>query len=351
MSEELTASMIQKRPELMRRFEVIKILGDGAAGVVYLAKDKDRGGQQIALKVLANDRAFDEHTIERFREELRVAQAIRHPNLVEAYELIALDGTIAFSMEFVPGADLSSLFKRKIFTEKQIDQIFLQLLSALDVLHAHGVLHRDIKLENILLREDGTIKLSDLGLMKQYQKELTATGVILGTAHYLPPEYVRQGRYDVRSEVYVLGTLLFEMVTGRRWLSELNGAQAIEHLIRTKFAFPLESLIDVTPKHRRILERALAYNPSDRFQGALEMRDAFEGKIDTSKRAVVERELLQPNLSLEGQVAQPSPIRFSGSGERGRSSRWVRAFWTALLFLWLSMIIGGGLYLSGVMGK
>jgi len=328
---------VLNRPLLSTRFEVIKVLGDGAAGVVYHAKDKFRAGREVALKVLTNSKAFDDKTIERFREEMRISREIRHPNLVEAYELLSLDDTIAFSMEYVPGSDLAKLFRKKKFSGEQVDLIYDQLLGALEELHSHAVLHRDIKLENILLREDGTIKLSDLGLMKQYKKELTATGVILGTAHYLPPEYVREGKYDVRSEIYVLGTMLFEMVTGRRWLTELSGNKVIEHLIKTNFAFPLESLIDVDKKFRRILERSVCYKPSDRFQNVAEMRRAFAG-IGTELKPIGERETLEPRVIFNSRIN--ANVR-----NQPRKSSWRRLLLEMTWLLGVLLMVGIIIYL------
>ena len=281
MSNDFSTMILEDRPELYAQFEVLKRLGDGAAATVYHVKKKGED-KEYALKILTNDKAFDENTIERFREELKVCQRIRHPNIVEAYEFLTLDGALAYLMEYVQGSDLSKLFREKTLTETQIISIYRQLLPAIHELHKHGVLHRDIKLENILLREDGTVKLSDLGLMKQYSKDLTATGVILGTAHYLPPEYVRSGRYDVRSEVYVLGTMLFEMISGKRWLAHLGGAQALEHLIKTNFSFPIDSLENLSPKLRSILDRCVAINPSQRFQSAKEVLKAFNGEVPKS---------------------------------------------------------------------
>ncbi len=307
MMESLESVRVE-RPELCQRFKVLGKLGEGAAGQVYYALDRRMGGREVALKVLTNEHAFDDHTVERFREELRICQELKHPNLIEAYELVHLDGALAFSMEFVRGADLSKLFFQKRFTYQQIDLIYDQLLAALDMLHAHGVLHRDIKLENLLLREDGTIKLSDLGLIKQYGKEVTTNGVILGTAHYFPPEYVSQGVYDVRSEIYVLGTMLFEMLTGKRWLQDMTGAAALQHMIKNKFRFPLESLVEVDPKYRRILENCLAVNPSLRFQSANELRKAFSGVF--SERAISPQvDLMAPTLILSDLIANTRILR------------------------------------------
>jgi serine/threonine protein kinase len=310
MSAEIdTLNTPDTRPELFAQFNVLQELGDGAAAVVFLVTKKGEE-KQYALKLLTNDKAFDDNTIERFREELRICQGIRHPNIVEAYELLTLDGDFAYLMEYIEGADLSDLFKQSKFHPNQIDSIFRQLLPAVIELHVHGVLHRDIKLENVLLRTDGTIKLSDLGLMKQYSKDLTATGVILGTAHYLPPEYVREGIYDVRSEVYVLGTMLFEMVSGTRWLAHLKGAQALEHLIKSGFKFPLDALVDAQPKHRYILQKALSSNPTDRFQSVKEMLAAFDmAEVPPQAKLSSDSVVAEPVKPRDELYYQPGPSK------------------------------------------
>jgi len=321
--------------KLPDRFILVKILGDGAAGVVYHVKDKLRGGQDVALKILTDTKAFDEHTTDRFREELKICQRIRHPNLIEAYELLRINGRLAFSMEYVQGSDLARLFSKKKFSPHQIDIIFDQVLSGLEELHSNGILHRDIKLENVLLRKDGTIKLSDLGLMKQYQKELTAKGVILGTAHYLPPEYVKEGRYDVRSEIYALGTMLYEMLTCQRWLPDMSGAKALEHMIKTKFRFPIESLIDVSAKYRHILDRSLAYKFSDRFQNVSEMKAAFK-RDSRSVPIVSNREVIEPKLQFN-----TSELNLERPLLRSRRVKKIILFllWTLLVSLTVSVIL------------
>ncbi|MCB0353845.1 MAG: serine/threonine protein kinase, partial [Bdellovibrionales bacterium] len=238
-----------------------------------------------ALKVLVNDAAFDEHTLKRFQDEMRVCQEIRHPNLVEAYDLIDLGDTVAFSMEYVKGADLGSFFRQgKSLDHDELDWIFQQLLSALQELHDHGIVHRDLKLENVLIREDGVLKLSDLGLMKDLNsKGLTRAGVLLGTAQYMPPEYVKHSKYDQRGDIYATGVMLLELLVGKRRLADKPGMEAIEHLIKTKFEIPALLLEGLPRKYRHIIALATEVDPATRYQTAEAMRGDFQrGKDDFS---------------------------------------------------------------------
>ena len=205
--------MITTQPLLAKRFELVKVLGSGGAAAVFHVKDTERYGKEIALKVLTNSGAFDALTLSRFEAEFALLQEIDHPHIVRAYDFISLGHSVAYTMELVRGKELSRYLKPGAIEYSAIDSIFRQLLSALHELHSRGVFHRDLKLENILYCEESGIKLADFGLMKIKRRSRdTQAGVLLGTAQYLPPEYIRSNRYDARSDLYCVGLLLFEMV-------------------------------------------------------------------------------------------------------------------------------------------
>ena len=130
-------------------------------------------------------------------------------------------------------------------------------------------------MENILVRHDGLAKIGDLGLVKRTDTKRTATGVLLGTAQYFPPEYIRSSTYDSRGDLYATGLALWEVLSGERWLSKKNGAEAIQHLLKTKFKVPRLTDSEIPEKYHLILECALDPNPERRFSSALEMRAAF----------------------------------------------------------------------------
>lgn len=264
-------------PQLAERFELLGTLGQGGSGVVYLVRDLRRGGKELALKVLEFSSELDDHTIERFREEVKVCSQIRHPNLIRAYDLFESDGELAYSMEYVDGSSLSSTFECRPFSDQEIDTLLEQVLSALQALHSHGILHRDVKMENVLLNKDGSAKLTDLGLMKQYRKGFTENGILLGTAQYFPPEYIRSGRFDARSDIYAVGIMLYEFLRGERYLSQMPGEQVIDYLIKRRFHVPLEFRREVSRRHLFVLERSLNKDPRKRFQAVWEMMQAIRG--------------------------------------------------------------------------
>jgi len=262
--------------KLAERFEVLSILGQGGGSIVYKALDRNRDNLTVAIKLLINENAFDEHVLERFREEVRICQSLNHPNLVKAYDLIEFEGSIGYTMECITGDDLSSVLRKGKPTPEVVDSIMDQLLAALDELHRNGIVHRDVKLENLMLREDGVVKLTDLGLIKSPELAgLTKTGILLGTAQYMPPEYVKHSVYDERGDLYAAGCVLYELLTGHRRLIDKPGMEALEHLIRTKFQVSRATLNGFHRRFIPLIERAMAVDPRQRFQTASEMRLAF----------------------------------------------------------------------------
>jgi eukaryotic-like serine/threonine-protein kinase len=271
-----STSIIESRPLLVSRFEVVDLLGEGSAGAVYRVKDRERGDKEVALKILNNQEAFDENTLQRFFEELRICQTLNHPNLVKAYELIESEEVIAFTMEYVDGSDLRIFIGTGRVPFDMLDSIFEQLLSALELLHTNGIIHRDIKLENILIDKKGVVKLTDLGLVKnKWRDALTRTGVRLGTLPYMPPEYVKRGQYDARSDIYTTGIMLYELLSGKRRLIDRPGNEALQYLIRTKFRVPRIRKTGVPQKYHYIVQKAMNPSPRKRFQSASDMREAF----------------------------------------------------------------------------
>jgi serine/threonine protein kinase len=268
--------MITTQPLLAKRFELVKVLGSGGAAAVFHVKDTERGGEEVALKVLTNSGAFDALTLSRFEAEVALLQEINHPHIVRAYDFISLGHTVAYTMELVRGKELSRYLKAGSLGYGSIDSIFRQLLSALHELHSRGVFHRDLKLENLLYCEESGIKLADFGLMKiKRTSRDTQAGVLLGTAQYLPPEYIRSNRYDARSDLYCVGLLLFEMVSGTRWLSKFSGNDSINYLVERNFVVPYELPLTVPRKYHRIIDKAIKPDAKRRYQSAYDMLVAF----------------------------------------------------------------------------
>jgi serine/threonine-protein kinase len=185
----------------------------------------------------------------------------------------------------------------------------VQLLQGLQAIHDRQILHRDLKLENVLVRNDGVVKISDLGLMRRLDQEgLTRTGVLLGTAQYLPPEYIRSGEFDERGDLYAVAVMLFELASGVRRLSDLRGVEALEYIIKAKFPIPdLAQYPSITDKHQAIISRGMDPKPRRRYPNALAMAQAFSGEAVKMERAAP--------VELQGTVGLRKVGRSRRSGE------------------------------------
>lgn len=288
------AKHLLAHPDLADRFDFISALGEGSVACVYLARDKARGGALVALKLLVHNDVFAGETAARFADEVTVSAEIVHPNIVTAYDVIAVGDTLALTMEYVEGVDLAARLASGTLSVAETEDVFLQVCAALEVLHAHGICHRDLKLENIFLRSDGVVKLGDFGLMVRGRLSAGARRpFLLGTPAYMPPEYVEGGLYDSRGDIWAAGLVLYELATGRRRLSGKRGSDALAYLVKTDYQIPTLTLTGLPKKFVRIIERALAVDPRARFQTAAELRAAMlvphaevprEGNIEVNSR-------------------------------------------------------------------
>lgn len=201
------------------RYRVQSHIADGGMASVYLALDT-RLDREVALKVLRRDLAKDEAFATRFRREARSAARLSHPNVVAVFDQGEDDGHMFLAMEYVPGQTLREVMRAEgPLTPRAALDILVPVLQALGAAHRAGIIHRDVKPENVILREDdGTVKVADFGLARAVSSHTTTsqTGVLLGTVAYLSPEQVERGIADARSDVYAAGLILFEMLTGSK---------------------------------------------------------------------------------------------------------------------------------------
>lgn len=258
------------------RFEVIHRIGEGAGGEVLKVRDRFRAGRILALKLAGIDESFGLGTLDRFYREHETLNSIAHPHIIRPLEMVQVSGRLGYLMEYVDALDLATQVQERLFSWDEIDRIIDPLLDAVACLHRHGVLHRDLKLENVLYSEQVGVKLADFGLVKDCNtNSITASGILLGTAQYFAPEYIRRGTYDERSEVYALGLLLYELCVGDRVLPNLDGKQALDQLISNRCTLSLDLPAEIPFKYRHIIEGATDPNPLRRFQTVEEMRDAL----------------------------------------------------------------------------
>ena len=283
-------SLLGQTP-LAVRFAWLSTVGQGRAGAVFKVRDRERNGEIVALKILADRGAFDENTVVRFMQEIKACREIRHPNLVRAHDLVRAGQVLGYTMEFVEGIDLLELIKRRRLSYREIDRIFVQILNGVESLHQHHIVHRDLKLENVLIRGDGCVKVSDLGLLKNLNSpRLTSGNMLLGTPQYMPPEYVRGGQYDQRGDLYAVGLMLYEVLGHRRRFNDLNGAQVMDRLIKSNFAVEPLVVLGLPDKYHRLLARAFKVKPAWRFQSAREMRRALiSGRVSKGGREMLRR--------------------------------------------------------------
>ncbi|MFN2533102.1 MAG: protein kinase [Pyrinomonadaceae bacterium] len=217
----LAAEMFADRiGEIIGPYEVLSELGSGAMGIVYLAQDM-RLGRKIALKLLPSQFTNDKDRLRRFQQEARAASALNHPNILTVHEVEQRSGLHYIATEFVDGVTLRQHITTRRMSFDELLNIAIQVAGALQAAHTAGIAHRDIKPENIMIRSDGYIKVLDFGLAKLTEKKLspvtteTNPGVVMGTPRYMSPEQARGLDVDLRTDIFSLGTVIYEMVTGK----------------------------------------------------------------------------------------------------------------------------------------
>jgi serine/threonine-protein kinase len=270
VSDSLIDTLFDGRDSIQRK------LGAGGVAGVYLAEDQELG-RRVAIKILNGRHANDDQFIERFRREAKNAAALNHPNIVSIYDRGNAEDTYYIAMEFLDGRTLKELVVSRGAAPINVAiEYARQILSALRFAHRHGIVHRDIKPHNVLVDAEGRVKVTDFGIARAGTSQMTETGSIVGTAQYLSPEQARGGEVDPRSDLYSLGVVLYELLTGKTpFDGETPVEIAMKHLSNAPKP-PSKLRPDVTPELDKVVLRALAKNPDDRYQSADEMEADLE---------------------------------------------------------------------------
>src|SRR5262245_17192765 len=253
------------------RYRIIRKLGAGGMADVYLAEDQELG-RQVAIKILNDRHAADDSFIERFRREAKNAAGLSHPNIVSIYDRGEAEGTYYIAMEFLDGRSLKELIVgRGPAPIKTAIDYARQILAAVGFAHRHGIVHRDIKPHNVLVGSEGRLKVTDFGIARSGASQMTEVGSIIGTAQYLSPEQARGAPVDQTSDLYSVGVVLFEMLTGQvPFTGDTPLEIAMKHLSEVPKP-PSELRPEVPHDLDSVVLRALAKDPSERYQEAGEM--------------------------------------------------------------------------------
>ena len=282
------------------RYQIIEELGKGGMGKVYKAHDTEIK-EKVALKLLKPQIAADEKTIERFRNEIRLARKIVHKNVGRMYDLSKADGTYFITMEYIEGQDLRGLIRQsRQLTVGTTINISKQVSEGLAEAHKLGVVHRDLKPSNIMIDKQGNARIMDFGIARSVKgKGITGAGVMIGTPEYMSPEQVEVKEVDQRSDIYSLGVILYEMVTGRvPFEGETPLGIAMKHKGETP-KDPRELNTQLPEDFSRVILRCMEKDKEKRYQSAGEVRselEKIEKGIPTTEKIIPKR---KPTTSKE----------------------------------------------------
>ncbi|HFU4025240.1 TPA: Stk1 family PASTA domain-containing Ser/Thr kinase [Streptococcus suis] len=321
--------MIQIGKIFADRYRIVRQIGRGGMADVYLARDLILDGEEVAVKVLRTNYQTDQIAVQRFQREARAMAELDHPNIVRISDIGEEDGQQYLAMEYVDGLDLKRYIKEHApLSNADAVRIMGQILLAMRLAHTRGIVHRDLKPQNVLLTRDGVVKVTDFGIAVAFaETSLTQTNSMLGSVHYLSPEQARGSKATVQSDIYAMGIILFEMLTGRL---PYDGDSAVTIALQ-HFQTPLPLVREENPQVPQSLEnivlKATAKKLTERYKTVAEMyadlasalsmdrrnerRIQLEGnKVDTKtlpKLSQATVEMKQPLVSSQQKTPSPSP--------------------------------------------
>ncbi len=280
--------MAQETLQKFGKYEILEELGRGAMGVVYKARDP-LIGRMVALKTVMPGMLSDGDLLKRFYREAQSAGRLQHPNIVVIYDLGESDGLPYIAMELVEGESLQKLIARGVSLPLAAKlRILVQICRGLGYAHRNGVVHRDVKPANILVTPDGSVKVVDFGIVHLADTGMTSTGMILGTVSYMSPEQLRGEHVDARSDIFSVGILMYELLSGRK---PFEGANVTAILLRIATGEPqlLSELVPGIPSALEdVVRKCLRKDPEERFQALEDLAFELEPLARDLQRGVVE---------------------------------------------------------------
>jgi eukaryotic-like serine/threonine-protein kinase len=310
----------------LRNYRITDKLGVGGQGAVYKAIDT-KLGRPVVIKVIPPELSAKEANLKRFEREARLASALDHPNICTIFDLDEVDGVHFIAMQFVEGKNVRQLVAGRPLELKTALLIGLQVADALAAAHSRGIIHRDIKSGNVMVTASGQVKVLDFGLAKLlddteaatagiHRTELTEVGVPYGTATYAAPEQARGDRVDKRADIFSLGVLLYEMLTGT-WPFRGKTTIDVRHAVLHDPPRPVSELRSsaIPPRLQQIIDKALAKEPKDRFQNMEDFRNELRQVL---------HEIDAPSTDYQSVTPEP-PRHLSGANPVTRAVRWLKS--------------------------
>lgn len=270
---------------LASRYELLNTLGEGGMGLVYRVRDRETS-EILALKLLRPEIARDPAMMERFKDEIRLARRITHKNVCRIYDFNRMNDVTYITMEYVDGESLHAYLKRvgKVSPERVVD-LARQISAGLSEAHAQGVVHRDLKPENVMLARDGMVKLMDFGIARALGGNVTKTQTVIGTPGYMAPEQSQGRVVDQRADLYALGLILYECLTGKRAFSGATPVEVALKQIKER-PVPVRKFVPATPPQlEAVVLRCLEKEPGRRFASAAELQRALANSRASPHRA------------------------------------------------------------------
>nr|MBA3765484.1 serine/threonine-protein kinase [Acidobacteriota bacterium] len=297
---------------------ILSMLGRGGMGEIYLAKD-ERLRRQVALKLLPTQFTKDADRLRRFEQEARAASALNHPNIITIHEIGEIDSLHFIATEFVEGETLRERLSPTRLDLVETLRIVIQVGDALAAAHSAGIIHRDIKPDNIMLRPDGYVKVLDFGLAKLVEQRSlasnsesptrrqvnTSPGMVMGTASYMSPEQARGEEVDARTDIWSLGVVLYEMLSGRVPFEGTTISHVIVNILEKEPAWPVQSSREAPAELDWIVKKALRKDREERYQTARELLGDLRS--------------LKQRLQFESELERTTPKEDNSSNATGRN--------------------------------